>query len=1197
MADIENQIKENIKIAIQSFDSSKLYESAIRFFNVLDYKSDKTDRIKPTNFDGFLDAFNISTSSVNKEKALASHWKKIEFIFQVADSEITRIQSLFDTGEVDINEYQSFLFFAIQLKEETYKRSDLVKITREVNLPFKMPVIVLFHYGNKLTLAVIDRRLHKRDTNKDVLEKVTVIKDIDITQPQRAHIEILYDLSIDSLYKQFEFHSFAKLHEAWRATLNVSELNKKFYRELAYWYFWAVDEVKFPADEMKDKAVRNPVNVIRLITRLIFVWFLKEKNLIPDELFNKPELDKILDYKDKTGSTYYKAILQNLFFATLNTEMNKDVKDKEKISRTFVKRNTGVPHYFRYTRFIKQQDKFEELMDNIPFLNGGLFECLDKRYKDSTKDVFIDGFSQQLKNESQLQVPDYLFFSDDYKEIDLNETFHTSGKKYKVRGLINILNNYKFTIEENTPIEEEIALDPDLLGIVFESLLASYNPETQATARKQTGSFYTPREIVNYMVDESLKEYLKSKLAEKNVVENVELQLQQLFSYSNEAHKFSAKEISVLIEAINNLKILDPACGSGAFPMGILQKLVFILNKLDPNNKLWKQQQYEKAKRDELLAEKMEDEKNREAAVKEIEKRKEDIEKAFDSNNHELDFARKLFLIENCIYGVDIQPIAIQIAKLRFFIALIVDQKSSGSLKELNRGVRPLPNLETKFVAANSLKAIDKSDQLSFVNLFLEKEIDILEKELHDIRERHFRARTPDTKEKYRLRDKELREQLANMLEEAGLFSPAIAKKVAHWNPYDQNAKADFFDAQWMFEVDDCFDIVIGNPPYKVVTKKEQVDYKGYSTIDIGDLYAYFYERSIKDLLKKNGSFAFITASLFIKGMKFEKLRNFLTENLKLIYLNLQGDKAFNNVQMPTVVLIGTKSSKKNNEWSFEDYIPNFKVLEGIERETIPLSNISGVMRGWEIGRDKVQTKGSIKIITGSDVEKWRIKEIGFVTKEIEKEFSKQKEYFDGERILIRETGSELLALYLEEKIYCNRSLYSIKLKTEKYSPKYITALLNSRLFQFYYEVKFKSETDLFPKIRIGQANQLPIRPSTKELQSVVSSIVDFIILLKNSSEDVIPDTQNFIVSDYFEQVLNGCVYELYFEAEMKKAGVQILELVARDLEGIKKLSKEKAIAKIYELWQKQKNEVRERLLLMATRCPDTIGIIEDSVK
>lgn len=502
-----------IEECIQAFDTEKLYESSIAFFKALDYQSNKTQLISPNNFEGFIDSFNLSKNSINKEKALVDQWKRIEFIFQVADSEITRIQSLFDTREVDKNEYQSFLFFTIQLKEDSYKRGDLVKITRELNVPFNMPVIVLFQYANKLTLSIIDRRLNKRDTSKDVLEKVTLIKDIDIANPQRAHKEILKDLSLNELYKQYEFHSFVKLHEAWKATLNISELNKKFYKELAYWYFWALQEVKFPADELKDDKTRNPVNVIRLITRLIFVWFLKEKNLVPDDLFNKRELDKILDYKDKTGSTYYKAILQNLFFATLNTEMNKDVKDKNKISRTFVNRNTGVPHYFRYGRLIKDQDKFSALMDNIPFLNGGLFECLDKRFKDNSKDIFIDGFTQQVKNEEIVVVPDYLFFSNVPRNIDLNNTFHTKGKKYPVTGLIDILSRYKFTIEENTPVEEEVALDPELLGKVFENLLASYNEETETTARKLTGSFYTPREIVNYIVDESLITYLKSTVS------------------------------------------------------------------------------------------------------------------------------------------------------------------------------------------------------------------------------------------------------------------------------------------------------------------------------------------------------------------------------------------------------------------------------------------------------------------------------------------------------------------------------------------------------------------------------------------------------------------------------------------------------------------------------------------------------------
>ena len=207
-----------------------------------------------------------------------------------------------------------------------------------------------------------------------------------------------------------------------------------------------------------------------------------------------------------------------------------------------------------------------------------------------------------------------LFFSEE-RTVDLNAAYGTRGKRHKVRGLIDILSSYKFTIAENTPIEEEVALDPELLGKVFENLLAAYNPETEATARKQTGSYYTPREVVNYMTDESLVAYLKNELIvhseEQNIfsvttppsqldltgqadpvqtelgVETVvlsdeqkseiEKKLRELFAYNDKPHRFDEVEIEVLIRAIDTLKILDPAVGSGAFPMGVLHRLVFIL--------------------------------------------------------------------------------------------------------------------------------------------------------------------------------------------------------------------------------------------------------------------------------------------------------------------------------------------------------------------------------------------------------------------------------------------------------------------------------------------------------------------------------------------------------------------------------------------------------------------------------------------
>ena len=181
--------------------------------------------------------------------------------------------------------------------------------------------------------------------------------------------------------------------------------------------------------------------------------------------------------------------------------------------------------------------------------------------------------------------------------------------------------------------------------------------------------------------------------------------------------------------------------------MGILHKLVHILDKLDPKNKLWKEKQIQKASviddaaiRDQLI---------------------EDIETAF--NNNELNYGRKLYLIENCIYGVDIQPIASQISKLRCFISLIVDQRVDNTKD--NFGVRPLPNLETKFVAANTLIGIEKpKGQLYLIN----DEVNRLENQLKDVRHRLFSAKTPATKRKLREDDKTLREKMGDLLVDCG---------------------------------------------------------------------------------------------------------------------------------------------------------------------------------------------------------------------------------------------------------------------------------------------------------------------------------------------------------------------------------------------------------------------------------------------
>lgn len=781
MNTLEN--KQKIDAALQGFAKAPLKNAALGLFSVLGYESEKTLDLKPGNLKGFQSAFDPERK-LNAKQALTDDWVEAELLFQLTADELgPRMQQglAFSAGRVDNAVIESYLVFALRLKQAHYTRSQLAGIAREINKLLPMPAMLLFRHGDALSFAVVNRRLGKRDTTRDVLEKVTLIRDISITSPHRGHVEILFDLTLGELQTIHKFTTFVGLHHAWAATLDSAELNKRFYREVANWYFWALQNVRFPQGAGKDVEVRNATSVIRLITRLIFVWFIKEKGLVSESLFRLREVEGLLKNFDPAESTYYKAILQNLFFATLNTEMDASGKPSQRTFRKRTKQKSGRDQHYMVHNVYRYEDHFRDskaaltLFAGTPFLNGGLFECLDKRTgtDDKPVDVRIDGFSD--RDDNPVSVPNFLFFGPE-QEVDLNEVYGTKNKRYKAQGLVNILNRYKFTVHENTPVEEEVALDPELLGRVFENLLASYNPETSTTARKQTGSFYTPREIVNYMVDEALIAYLETSLSpeggatkpgskplnealalgtgtgdlafsvqeapahqrlmpKKDVPAEINGRLRHLLAYNDEPHRFNPAEAKHLIQIIDRMTILDPACGSGAFPMGVLHKLVFLLGRLDPGNKQWKARQIERVQALKRDAGGIPDAAFRERALADLEAQEASIEEAFERN--ELDYGRKLFLIENCIFGVDIQPVAVQIAKLRFFISLIVDQRIDDARE--NRGVRPLPNLETRFVAANTLVGIERPAQAMLRN----PDIDEKERELKSVRERYFTARTP----------------------------------------------------------------------------------------------------------------------------------------------------------------------------------------------------------------------------------------------------------------------------------------------------------------------------------------------------------------------------------------------------------------------------------------------------------------------
>lgn len=893
------EIKRQIEAAVKAFSDGELREKAINLFNVLGYNTSRQNSFENKTWAEFKEHF--IKDSFSEEKALVKEWSYVDILFQISKDEVTGELGLFDTGKVNDTIIESYLFFAIALKGESYSRTQLSNISREINKLFPMPVMILFKYNGQITLSIINRRLHKKDDSKDVLEKVTQIKDINISNPHRAHVEILYDLSFTELQKEFKLTNFVELHNAWQKTLDTKELNKRFYQELSNWYFWAMDYAKFPDDIEKDEKIRNATNLIRLITRIIFIWFIKEKGFVPEKIFNKNEAARLVkDFcKNDKSHNYYNAILQNLFFGTLNQNMKERKFAIE--SDDYVKNDHGVKNLYRYKdMFLVPEKDVLKLFVDVPFLNGGLFDCLDKDETETEKQKhqYIDGFSRNAQKRAKL--PDFLFFADE-DESDLNEIFGTKNKKYKVRGLIEILSSYKFTITENTPIEEEIALDPELLGKVFENLLASYNPETSITARKQTGSFYTPREIVNYMVDESLIAYLDQKLKDAGH-EDSEEKIRDLISYSEEKHQFDKKQTDVLICAIDNCKILDPACGSGAFPMGILHKLVHVLHKLDPKNEQWKKRQIDKLKV-------IDDPDIRDKAI-------QDTEDAFEHN--ELDYGRKLFLIENCIYGVDIQPIAVQIAKLRFFISLIIDQKRDD--KKENHGIRSLPNLETKFVAANTLIGLEKpgeDTQLGFKN----PDIDKCENELKDLRHKYFTAKTRKEKLNCQKEDKRLREKISKLLINDG-WGAESAKQIVAFDPYDQNASSPFFDPEWMFGVIGGFDVVIGNPPYvsaptmvsNYTELRNSIIYsnKYKSLYQKWDLYVPFMELGLQ-ILKNKGVFSMIVPYPLTNQNYALKLRELIINqyNLKEI-VDLNGTKIFENATVSNCIPFISKSIPEN---------------------------------------------------------------------------------------------------------------------------------------------------------------------------------------------------------------------------------------------------------------------------------------------
>jgi len=868
----------------------------------------------------------------------------------------------------------------------------------------------------------------------------------------------------------------------WKS-LDIKEVNKEFYKQIKE----SFDSLPGIIKTQQYTATENQVKqfTVRMIGRYIFCWFLKEKGIIPHSLINKETVERT----DK----YYQTVLLKLFFETLNSK----VQDRDPL-------------------------KHNKLFEKIPFLNGGLFDESeeDKLFTHLDLDVWLLSF-------------------------------------------VDILENYDFTVDESSSQYQQVAVDPEMLGRIFENLLASQNEETEklANQRKAFGAFYTPREIVNYMVNESIKAYLQSQwrhyittIKTKNInnpeqigdifgnkkpqqlnleikryelkteeIQKIEKTIELIFANNPDVGHLKKDEKTLLLSFLEQIKILDPACGSGAFPMGILHKLVEL---------------------HELLG-----------TVKTSYELKKDI------------------LSQN-IYGVDIMPMAIEIARLRAWLSLVLEEDYKPNDPIHNFGVKPLPNLDFKFVCANSLIDLGLDTFISeskgtLHEGFTKKLVSDL-KDLETLRTNFFNP-TLARNQKEQLKPDFFEKLVKVVTDIEAAHDPIlkqISQKIKHWNPFDDSQASPFFSPTWMFGIYGGLDVVIGNPPYRQLHKGiySNISFPFSEGKDKGkqNLYKIFVEASYNNL-KPNGVASMIVQSSLLCDLSATHTRELLltkTELQKIIEYPKKASNSeaqvFDSVLQGTCTYIFTKNNPAkehkinisiNNDTitidnpKFEKiiqhslldlypdtfYIPLISegdsiVIERINNNAIHFkSYIKSISQGdLNLSTSSEQfsdNQTSVKLYRGRNIHKFQL--LKNVDEYVNPSFKKDKveENQKNTFIVIQEiTGTtdkyRLHACLTDkaEKFLFGHTANKILLKNESLNFACI-AMLNSKLMDWFFR-----KTSTNNHVMGYEIKQLPFHKQLEKNNLLISSKVNMIHLLKNKNQD----------TSSLEKEIDVLVYKLF---------------------------------------------------------------------
>ena len=880
-------------------------------------------------------------------------------VFKAFFSYITSYQII---SEYSDEEKNKIYVMVVKVKEDkdpirakVKQREFIAKLLREWH---KDGALVVFYNEESLHWRMSFIRLNYEFTMKGIEEKITPAKRLSYVVGEGEACKTAKD-QFYTLANLEESVSLSKLEEVFALEKVTNEFFKEYKNKYLDIKETLINDENFMAEAKKHDS-EKPESFAegfakKLMGQISFIYFLQKKGWIglkmtADKLsyeeYNKI-YERALDKEKEVLEKVYDRVDRDTFILNKEELLKLDNKtESELLARAF-----NLPKYFKewgngdkkflrtlfenhskndkdngktffedylevlfYNNFSEDRGELQystEFDSRIPFLNGGLF----------------DPYGDYKWRETKFNLKDELFSNDD-------ET-----------GILDIFDRYNFTINENDSYETEVAVDPEMLGKVFENLL-------DVSDRKSKGAFYTPREIVRYMTNESIMNYLLTNLEGKDITKN---DLEYLFSLGEFTKEYDqqifekdylsdnkplSKDIfgmprniitnsKLIDELLIKVKIADPACGSGAFPLGILNEIVRARNVLTFYINMI-----------EVLKDK--DEKN---YWKRIDKKQKERKL----------YKLKLETIQNCLYGVDIEPSAIDITKLRLWLSIIVDSD--------NNNVRPLPNLDFNFMIGNSL-----IDEFEGMKLFDETLLNdkVLKKEIskgkigqqksllgsesikQGILEDIFSKQARFFNEKNLENKKKLKNEIEKLEISLIKFTLEVNQNLSKLNEIEKGRKErrkPYFlwklEFAKVFRENGGFDIVIGNPPYVGEGKKKEIFIPVQKT-SFGEKYYigkmdfwYFFTSLGIELLKENGTLSYIAPNNWTTTAGGKKMRNHIMKEMVIKEFIDFGDyMVFENAMQQTMIFLLQKNKNLKNNVKIAKVLDktNFKYTEFFNR-------------------------------------------------------------------------------------------------------------------------------------------------------------------------------------------------------------------------------------------------------------------------